>query len=152
MEKYLYLNIDDKLIHKDDLLIDLSEIPQGSRSKYNYQYLNEIKLQTFYKNKESLSRNLKRLEEDIEENIQSIRMVQLDKHSPKINGRKFLESKSNEEVIKNIAIVVCLKETIYQYNEIVFFCDIERKNDNHNIQCLFKIKRIEFLNQNKNTN
>ena len=152
MEKYLYLNIDDKLIHKDDLLIDLSEIPQGSRSKYNYQYLNEIKLQTFYKNKESLSRNLKRLEEDIEENIQSIRMVQLDKHSPKINGRKFLESKSNEEVIKNIAIVVCLKETIYQYNEIVFFCDIERKDDNHNIQCLFKINRIEFLNQNKNTN
>ena len=148
MEKYLYLNINDERIRNDDLLIDLSEIPQGSRSKYNYQYLNEIKLQTFYKNKESLSRNLKRLEEDIEENIQSIRMVQLDKHSPKINGRKFSESK----VIKNIAIVVCLKETIYQYNEIVFFCDIERKDDNYNIQCLFKINRIEFLNQNKNTN
>lgn len=152
MEKYLYLNINDERIRNDDLLIDLSEIPQGSRSKYNYQYLNEIKLQTFYKNKESLSRNLKKLEEDIEENVQSIRMVQLDKYSPKINGWKFLESKSDEEVIKNIAVVVCLKEKIYQYNEIVFFCDIERKDDNHNIQCLFKINRIEFLNQNKNTN
>lgn len=151
MEKNLYLNVNDERISNDDLLIDLSEIPQGNRSIYNYKYLNEIKLQTFYKNKEPLARNLKRLEEDIQKNLQSIQMVQLDKNSPKINGKKFLQGETDKKIIKNIAVVVFLKEKLYQYNEIVFFCDVERKDKNHDINFLFKINRIEFLDQNKNT-
>lgn len=153
MEKNLYLNVNDERISNDDLLIDLSEIPQANRSIYNYKYLNEIKLQTFYKNKEPLARNLKRLEEDIKNNLQSIQMVQLDKNSPKINGKKFLqgETETDKKIIKNIAVVVFLKEKLDQYNEIVFFCDVERKERNYDINLLFKINRIEFLDQNKNT-
>lgn len=151
MEKNLYLNVNDERISNDDLLIDLSEIPQANRSIYNYKYLNEIKLQTFYKNKEPLARNLKRLEEDIQKNLQSIQMVQLDKNSPKINGKKFLQGETDKKIIKNIAVVVFLKEKLYQYNEIVFFCDVERKEKNYDINLLFKINRIEFLDQNKNT-
>ena len=161
MGKDLYLNVNDERISKDDLLIDLSEIPQANRSIYNYKYLNEIKLQTFYKNKEPLARNLKRLEEDIQKNHQSIKLVQLNKNSPKINGEKFLQGETDKKTIKNIAVVVFLKEKLYEYNEIVFFCDIERKHENLdnknldsrnlNINFLFKINRIEFLDQNKNT-
>ena len=144
MEKELFLNINEKEISKDDLLLAFSDV--NANNNKTYRDIVEFQLRNFYKNNDSIEKNLLRLQEQIND-FKNIEIFQLDRSSPKINGPKENGFWIGKKEIKNLVFVFTIENE--SYNKVAFFTDASYKKKTQNYQeqqnLLFDINRIEFL-------
>ena len=144
MEKILYLNINEKDISKDDLLLAFSDV--NANNNKTYRDIVEFQLRNFYKNNDSIEKNLLRLQEQIND-FKNIEIFQLDRSSPKINGPKENGFWIGKKEVKNLVFVFTIEDETY--NKVAFFTDASYKKKTQNYQeqqnLLFDINRIEFL-------
>lgn len=141
--KKITLIIEDKIINKDDMLLTFSEINKSS--KETYKDLLTYMFEMMFKKKIDFSKGLIELNNILQENEYSLKLIYLNKYS------KILNKDISEGMwIKNACIVAKFEKNILNnINTLSFFVDINVvKKDEIN----FYLRRIEYDNNNLQTN
>ncbi len=140
----IFLKINNKPISNDDVLLTFSELNLKDK-KMKYEDIIDFSLKSFFKNKNTLEKNILELQNILQTSSKYVSFHYLNKRSV------ILRNINRNNPVKNLCIVIELDKPIYDHNVISLYVDIRIKEDRKQ-ELYFDLNRIEFLDENLSHN